>query len=96
MIGLLVVTLLPADPIPPVRKAVIGVLDELSSTLRAVGTTMSGRDLGGAEAVLAPVRSAQPLVDRLRETVRTSNEIARFAPPRWSNRARLRPLQLTR
>ncbi len=90
VIGLLVVTLLPADPIPPVRKAVIAVLDELSSTLRAVGTTIAGRDLSGAEAVLARVRSAQPLVDRLRETVRTSNEIARFAPTRWSNRARLR------
>lgn len=90
VIGLLVVTLLPADPIPPVRKAVIAVLDEFSSTLRAVGTTMSGGDLSGAEAVLSRVRSAQPLVDRLRETVRTSNEIARFAPTRWSNRARLR------
>lgn len=88
-IGILVVALLPADPITPVRKAVIAVLDELTTTLRAVETVISDIDLDSAEATLTRVRGAQPLVHRLRETVRASTEIARFAPLRWSRRQSL-------
>jgi hypothetical protein len=88
-IGILVVMLLPADPIAPVRRAVIAILDELSVSVRGVGTAISERDLTGAEVVLDRVRRSQPLVDRLRETVSASSEITRFAPMRWSRRGDL-------
>ena len=81
--------LLPADPIAPVRRAVIAILDELSASVRGVGTAISERDLTCAEVVLDRVRRSQPLVDRLRETVRASSEITRFAPMRWSRRGDL-------
>jgi uncharacterized membrane protein YgaE (UPF0421/DUF939 family) len=42
-IGILVVMLLPADPIAPVRSAVITILDELSASVRGVGTAISER-----------------------------------------------------
>lgn len=88
-IGVLVIALLPADPAAPVRKAANALLDELATILRGISAAASAGDVDRAEELLERARGAEPLVDRLAETIRSASEITHLAPLRWSHRHRL-------
>jgi uncharacterized membrane protein YgaE (UPF0421/DUF939 family) len=79
-IGVLVVAVLPTDPVGPVRREARELLDELSGVLSAVADALRYRDAEGAAAALRRARASQPLVDDLRGALRGGQEVTTVAP----------------
>jgi uncharacterized membrane protein YgaE (UPF0421/DUF939 family) len=79
-IGVLVVAVLPTDPVGPVRRQARVLLDELSGVLRASADALRRRDVEAAAAALRRARASQPLIDDVRDELRGGQEVTRMAP----------------
>ncbi|WP_308258004.1 FUSC family protein, partial [Pseudonocardia lacus] len=79
-IGVLVVAVLPTDPVGPVRRQARALLDELAAVLRATADALRDGDVEAAAAALRQARASQPLVDGVRGELRGSQEVTRMSP----------------
>jgi uncharacterized membrane protein YgaE (UPF0421/DUF939 family) len=79
-IGVLVVAVLPTDPVGPVRRQARALLDELSAVLRATADALRDGDVEAAAAALRQARASQPLIDGVRGELRGGQEVTRMTP----------------
>jgi uncharacterized membrane protein YgaE (UPF0421/DUF939 family) len=79
-VGVLVVAVLPTDPVGPVRRQARALLDELATVLDLVGDALRNRDSGAAGAALERARASQPLIDELRAALRAGQEVTAVSP----------------
>jgi uncharacterized membrane protein YgaE (UPF0421/DUF939 family) len=80
MVGVLVVAVLPTDPVGPVRRDARRLLDELAAVLSGVADALRDRDVDTAVAALRRARGTQPLIDTLRAAVRSGREVTALSP----------------
>src|SRR5207302_3558717 len=80
IVGLLVVAVLPSDPMGPVRRESRALLDELAGVLVDTAEALRTRDASAASAALARARASQPLIDELRGALRGGHEVTRVSP----------------
>ncbi len=79
-VGLLVASVLPSDPVGPVRREARILLDELAAVLVQTSEALRDRDAEGAAAALNRARDSQPLIDELRGALRGGHEVTRVSP----------------
>ena len=80
LVGVLVVAVLPTDPVGPVRRAARTLLDELAAVLADVADALADRDVDAAAAALRRARATQPSIDELRTAVRAGYEVTALSP----------------
>ena len=80
LIGVLVVAVLPTDPVGPVRRQARELLDELAAVLAGTADALRKRDPAAAAAALRRARASQPLVDEVRGALRGGQEVTVVAP----------------
>ena len=80
LVGVLVVAVLPSDPVAPVRRATRALLDELAAVLRGVADSQRDRDLDAARGALGRARRTQSRIDALRADLRGGREVATVSP----------------
>jgi uncharacterized membrane protein YgaE (UPF0421/DUF939 family) len=80
LVGVLVVGVLPSDPVGPVRRDARRLLDELAGVLSGVAEALRDRDVDAAHAALGRARRTQPLIDGLRAAVRGGHEVTATSP----------------
>ncbi|HAG58428.1 MAG TPA: FUSC family protein [Arthrobacter bacterium] len=80
LFALLVTVLIPKDPRREPRSDVRKLLDELAEVLRECATALTESDSTQAWHALIRGRNCQPLVDRMRQSLRASGEVATLAP----------------
>ena len=80
LFALLVTFLIPKDPRREPRSDVRKLLHELAEVLRECATALTESDSTQAWHALIRGRNCQPLVDRMRQTLRASGEVATLAP----------------
>ncbi|MBT2511975.1 FUSC family protein [Arthrobacter sp. ISL-30] len=78
--ALLVTILMPKDPRREPRQDVRKILHELAEVLRECADGLVDNDSTKAWHALIRGRNCQPLVDRMRQTLRASGEVATLAP----------------
>ncbi|MDE8668565.1 FUSC family protein [Pseudarthrobacter sp. H3Y2-7] len=78
--ALLVTVLIPKDPRREPREDVRKILHELAEVLRECASALRESDSTQAWHALIRGRNCQPLVDRMRQSLRASNEVATLAP----------------
>lgn len=79
-VGVLVVAVLPSDPVAPVRRDARALLDELAAVLSGVAAALRDRDTDAAVAALQRARRTQPLIDSLRAALRGGREVTAVSP----------------
>ncbi|MFD0918239.1 FUSC family protein [Saccharopolyspora rosea] len=89
LVGFAVAVLLPANPLAVAHRNGRVVLGALADALRGVAGAVARRDRELASDVLAKARRSQRSVEELRTALQAGQEIARFAPIRWSRRGDL-------
>ncbi|NYI82220.1 FUSC family protein [Saccharopolyspora hordei] len=89
LVGFVVATLLPANPLTVAHRNGRLVLGALADALRGVAGAVARQDPEMAGDVLANARKSQRLVEEFRKALETGQEIARFAPIRWRRRGDL-------
>jgi uncharacterized membrane protein YgaE (UPF0421/DUF939 family) len=77
---------LPPKPLVMLRRSVVPLLDELSTTLEDVAAALEARDRSAAEAALVRARGIDELEARFEKAVQEGRETARLAPPRRRQR----------
>ena len=90
VIGVLVVAVLPTDPVGPVRRHARALLDELSAVLSAAAQALRDREVEAAAVALRRARASQPLIDGLRAELRGGWEVTAVAPMHRRRRRVLR------
>ncbi|MBO1269743.1 FUSC family protein [Arthrobacter cavernae] len=91
--ALLVTVLVPKDPRREPRQDVRKLLHELAEVLRECADAMIHSDSTQAWHALIRGRNCQPLVDRMRQTLRASGEVATLAPAYRRHRDELADLE---
>lgn len=91
--ALLVTVLMPKDPRREPRKDIRKILDELAEILRDCAKAMIDSDSTAAWHALIRGRNCQALVDRMRQTLRASGEVATLAPAHRRHRDELAGLE---
>ncbi|UVJ39777.1 aromatic acid exporter family protein [Arthrobacter sp. CJ23] len=91
--ALLVTILVPKDPRREPREDVRKLLHELAEVLRECAEAMIHSDSTQAWHALIRGRNCQPLVDRMRQTLRASGEVATLAPAYRRHREELADLE---
>ncbi|MFE0588506.1 aromatic acid exporter family protein [Micromonospora echinospora] len=87
IVGLLVVLLLvPLNPLRTVRRVADPALDAFAREMTASAQALTARDAQAAEEVLERMRAAEGELDRLDEVVDAAVEVVRYSPVRWRNR----------
>jgi len=89
VVGIVVIALIPADPVRTARRDAARVLSTLAAATRQIATGLAARDEAELAAALGAARSTQGTVDALRADLAAGRELARIAPLRWHSRARL-------
>jgi uncharacterized membrane protein YgaE (UPF0421/DUF939 family) len=89
-VGVLVVAVLPADPVAPVRREARALLDALADVLERTADALRDRDSEAALVALRRARTSQPLIDRLRGALRGGHEVTRVSPLLRRRRRELR------
>lgn len=89
VVAVLVVAVVPADPLRSARRDGAGVLTALAEVLRGVATGLENADDTVVDAALTRARGTQATLDALRSDLTSGREIARIAPLRWRSRARV-------
>jgi uncharacterized membrane protein YgaE (UPF0421/DUF939 family) len=79
-VGVLVVAVLPTDPVGPVRRRARALLDELATVLDLIADALRNRDSGSAAPALERARASQPLIDELRAALRAGQEVTAVSP----------------
>ncbi|MEU6076250.1 FUSC family protein [Micromonospora sp. NPDC047074] len=86
-VGLLVVLLVvPLNPLRTVRRVADPALDVFAREMTASADALTRRDTQAAQEVLDRMRAAEPELDRLSEVVDAAEEVARLSPLRWRRR----------
>lgn len=80
VIGLSVASVLPTDPVGPVRRGARALLDELGTVLARTGDALRNRDPSAAAKALQRARASQPLIDELRTALRGGHDVTTVAP----------------
>ncbi|WP_457972869.1 FUSC family protein [Arthrobacter sp. D1-17] len=80
LFALLVTILMPKDPRQEPRKDVRKLLHELAEVLRECSSALTNSDSTEAWHALVRGRNCQSLVDRMRQSLRASGEVATLAP----------------
>jgi len=80
LVGVLVVAVLPTDPVGPVRREARAMLDVLAAVLARSGDALRDRDVAAARAALELARDSQPQIDALRGALRGGHEVTTVAP----------------
>ncbi|MDO5862809.1 MULTISPECIES: aromatic acid exporter family protein [Paenarthrobacter] len=93
LFALLVTVLMPKDPRREPRKDIRKILDELAEILRDCAKAMIDSDSTAAWHALIRGRNCQALVDRMRQTLRASGEVATLAPAHRRHRDELAGLE---
>ena len=81
--ALVVMALVPANPVAVVARDAGRVLRELAGALHGVARALKGRDVDTAAAVLARARTPQRSIGDLEAALQTGDEITAIAPIRW-------------
>ncbi|MFY1634494.1 FUSC family protein [Solwaraspora sp. WMMB335] len=90
LVGLVVlILLLPLNPLTVVRRAADPALDLLSDTLVRCGTALADRDRRRAQAAAQRLHDAEKELSAFRDAVNAGHETAVLAPVRWRSRAPL-------
>ncbi|MCZ7374017.1 FUSC family protein [Micromonospora sp. WMMC250] len=85
--GLLVMlVLLPINPLRTVRRAAEPALDLFAREMTASAQALAEADSGRAQATLERMRAADPALKRLTEVANAADEVVRFSPVRWRRR----------
>jgi uncharacterized membrane protein YgaE (UPF0421/DUF939 family) len=79
-VGVLVVAVLPSDPVAPVRRTARILLDELAAVLRGVADALRDRDAGAAVEALRRARDTQDSIDSLHGALRGGQEVTVVSP----------------
>ena len=79
----------PARPLPLLRRSVTPLLEELAATLEDVAAALEARDRAAAEAALVRARGIDELEAQFEEALIAGRETARLAPPRRQQRDRV-------
>lgn len=87
-VALVVVALLPVDPLRVARRDAGRVLDVVGRAIADVGEGLATGDVELVSEALVEARATQASLDTLRSDLAASTEIARLAPLRWRNRGR--------
>jgi uncharacterized membrane protein YgaE (UPF0421/DUF939 family) len=80
LVGVLVVAVLPSDPVAPVRRDARALLDELAAALSGASDALRTGDAEVVLEALERARRSQPLIDALRAAVRGGHEAASVSP----------------
>ncbi|SCL73567.1 FUSC family protein [Micromonospora peucetia] len=89
-IGLLVVlVLVPLNPMRTVRRVADPTLNAFAREMTASAEALAGADARAAEEILDRMRAAEPQLERLREAVTAAEEVVRLSPVRWRRRETL-------
>lgn len=80
VVGVLVVAVLPSDPVAPVRRNARTLLGELAAVLRGVADALRHHDADAALRALHRARDTQSLIDSLRGALRGGQEVTAVAP----------------
>jgi uncharacterized membrane protein YgaE (UPF0421/DUF939 family) len=91
--ALLVTILMPRDPRREPRRDVQKLLHELAEVLRECADALARSDSTQAWHALVRGRNCQPLVDRMRQSLRASGEVATLAPAYRRHRSELDRLE---
>ncbi|WP_241249248.1 FUSC family protein [Rhodococcus sp. X156] len=95
VVGIVVMSLIPADPVRSARSDVAKVLDELIASLHLVARGLTDAEEAPVLEALRRARSTQGSLDSLRANLAAGRELARIAPLRWRSRQRLAQLDAT-
>lgn len=87
--GMLMVILLPRNPLRDIDREVQTLLERLAISLADVARALKERDFEHAERALATARGMTTLVATLEATAVNVAEIARVSPMRWRQRQRV-------
>jgi uncharacterized membrane protein YgaE (UPF0421/DUF939 family) len=79
-VGVLVVAVLPTDPVGPARRQGRALLDELATVLAMTADALRARDASAAATALERARASQPLIDELRAALRGGQEVTTVSP----------------
>jgi uncharacterized membrane protein YgaE (UPF0421/DUF939 family) len=80
LVGVLVVAVVPSDPVAPVRRTARTLLDELAVLLTDVADALRRRDADAAHAVLLRARRTQPSIDSVRSALSGGHEVTAVSP----------------
>ena len=80
VVGVLVVAVLPSDPVAPVRRNARRLLDELAAVLAGVADALRDQDADAAHAALRRARRTQSSIDSLRAALRGGREVTAVSP----------------
>lgn len=89
LFALLITVIVPKDPRREPRQDVKKLLYELAEVLRECGNALNNSDSTQAWHALVRGRNCQQLVDRMRQTLQTSGEVAMLAPAHRRHRDEL-------
>lgn len=89
LFALLITVIVPKDPRREPRQDVKKLLYELAEVLRECGNALNNSDSTQAWHALVRGRNCQQLVDRMRQTLQTSGEVATLAPAHRRHRDEL-------
>lgn len=89
VVGILVVTVLPVDPLRQAERAAEPLLLRLSDQLREAARGLAGRDAGAVQAAMDQVQAMEPELDAVGEVLQGAREVATLAPLRWHRRRNL-------
>jgi uncharacterized membrane protein YgaE (UPF0421/DUF939 family) len=87
LIGLVMVLIIPRNPVRDIDREVQRFLTRLAAVLTRVAAALRDQDAVLADRALADARNMQPLVDSMTSTANNVAEIARISPMRWRQRA---------
>jgi uncharacterized membrane protein YgaE (UPF0421/DUF939 family) len=89
VVGLLVVALVPSNPVGRVEKDVSSLLSRLAGVLERLAGSLRLHDPGQAWTALQEVRAMQPQIQSLSDTLGNAVEVSRVSPMRWRQRDHL-------
>lgn len=89
LIGVVVVALIPGDPVRAARRDATGVLSTLGAAVRGLVAGLEAADEQQLADALQRARGTQAGLDALRGDLAAGRELARIAPLRWHSRSRL-------
>lgn len=90
VIGMLIIAIVPANPLRQLDREIQNVLRRLAGTLDQVADALRLGDAGVAWTALQEARSMQPALDGLTSTSSAATEVAQISPLRWSQRDHVR------
>lgn len=86
LVGLVVLALLPSNPVRDLERGADRVLMTLAGLLDTLAVGVRWGDAGPAWTALQEARALQPEIEALSGTLTSANEVSRVSPLRWRQR----------